>query len=113
MEITEVAGIDITFPTRATPNPTQDITDLQYWLDILPYTEDKTAAGYVVYPKVGVIIPLVRPNSNDLEKIKVGELFDHYKYLEEGALHYVGAAPDQGIGNMVLAVHSSFSKKNI
>lgn len=113
MEIQEVAGIDITFPSRATPNPTQDITDLDYWLDILPYIEDKTAAGYVVYPKVGVIIPLVRPNNDDLEKIKVGELFDHYKYLEEWALHYVGAAPDQGIGNMVLAVHSSFSKTNI
>lgn len=102
--------IDTQFPTRATPNPTQDITDLSYRKDTLPYEQDKTAAGYVVYPKQGVTIPLVWPNSIDLEKIKVGDLFDHYKYLEEWALHYVGHAPDQGIWNMVLAVHSSFAK---
>jgi sortase (surface protein transpeptidase) len=102
--------IDTTFPTRAIPNPTQDITDLSYRKDTLPYEQDKTAAWYVVYPKQWVAIPLVWPNSADLQKIKVGDLFNHYKYLEEGALHYVGNAPDQGIWNMVLAVHSSFAK---
>lgn len=47
--------IDTQFPTRATPNAEQNITDLSYWIDTLPdtasYNEDKTARGYVVYPK--------------------------------------------------------------
>ncbi len=112
MEIKQVPGMEIAFPHRALPNEKQDITDLTYWLDTLPHSEDKTAAWYVVYPKVGVTIPLVWPTNDDVEKIQVGDVFDHYKYLEAGALHYVGNAPDQGIGNMVLAVHSSFAKND-
>ena len=102
--------IDTTFPKRAKPNPTQEIIDLDYRIQTLPYDQDKSAAWYVVYPKSWVTIPLVRPDNNDIEKIKVGEIFNHYKYLEEWALHYVWYAPDQWIWNMVLAVHSSFAK---
>lgn len=112
LEILPSATIDTTFPTRAKPNNTENITDLSYWLDTLTHEEDKTAAWYVVYPKVGVTIPIVWPDDADVKKIQAAELFDHYKYLENGALHYVGNAPDQGIGNMVLAVHSSFAKSD-
>lgn len=107
-----VPWIETTYPTRAKPNLDESITNLDYRIQTLPYDQDKSAAWYVVYPKAWVTIPLVRPDSNDLEKIKVGELFNHYKYLEEWALHYVWNAPDQGIGNMVLAVHSSFAKND-
>lgn len=104
--------IDTAFPSRATPNPEQNITNLTFRLATLPYDQDKTAAWYVVYPKVWVTIPLVWPNASDLEKIKFGNEFNHYTYLEQGALHYVGNAPDQGVGNMVLAAHSSFAKQD-
>jgi sortase (surface protein transpeptidase) len=112
MEIKQVAGVDITFPSRAKPDAKQEITDLNYWLETLPHEQDKNNAGYVVYPKIGMITPLVRPDDNDISKIKIGDVFDHYKYLEEGALHYVGKGPDEGVGNMVLAVHSSFAKND-
>jgi sortase (surface protein transpeptidase) len=104
-----VPWIDTTYPTRATPNLDESITDLDYRIKTLPYDQDKSAAWYVVYPKLGVTTPLVRPKDWDVKKIQVGEMFDHYKYLEEWALHYVWDAPDQWIGNMVLAVHSSFA----
>lgn len=108
----QYSSIETTFPTRAQSNLEQNITDLSYWLDVLPYEEDKGAEGYIVYPKQWVIAPLVWPDADDIEKIKVGELFDHYKYLQNGALHYVWTAPDQGIGNMVVAAHSSFAKSD-
>lgn len=108
-----VPWIDTTYPTRATPNLEQNITDLDYRIQTLPYDQDKSAAWYVVYPKAWVTIPLVWPDNTDIEKIKVWELFNHYKYLEEWALHYVWDAPDQWIGNMVLAVHSSFAKNDL
>lgn len=105
------SSIDTQFPAWAKPNPTQDITDLNYRKQTLP-VQDQSAAGFVVYPKEWVTIPLVRPDKDDLEKIKVGDIFNHFKYLENGALHYVGNAPDQGIWNMVLAAHSSFNESD-
>ncbi len=107
-----VPWVDTTYPTRATPNLDESITDLDYRIKTLPYDLDKSAAWYVVYPKTWVTVPLVRPDTNDVEKIKVWEIFNHYKYLEDGALHYVWDAPDQWIWNMVLAVHSSYLKND-
>lgn len=107
-----VPWVDTTYPTRAKPNLDESITDVNYRIQTLPYDQDKSAAWYVVYPKVWVTVPLVRPDDGDIKKIQIGELFNHYKYLEDGALHYVWYAPDQWIWNMVLAVHSSYFKND-
>lgn len=107
-----VPWVDTTYPTRATPNLDESITDVNYRIQTLPYDQDKSAAWYVVYPKAWVTIPLVRPDDGDIKKIQVGELFNHYKYLEDGVLHYVWYSPDQWIWNMVLAVHSSYLKND-
>jgi hypothetical protein len=81
-------SIDSEYPSRATPDESQSITDLQHRVAILPYAEDKHRDGYVVYPKHGITVPLSTPTASDHEKIRMGQMFDHYPYLEQGALHY-------------------------
>ncbi len=111
VEVLNNPGVEIEYPTRARPNPEQNITDLSYWVnDVLPYAEDRDEDRYIVYPKHGIVVPVLTPNATDQKLIDQGEMFNHYPYLEEGALHYFGYDPHQWIGNMVIAGHSSFNK---
>lgn len=104
VEVLNNPGVEIEYPTRARPNPEQNITDLSYWVnDVLPYTEDRDEDRYIVYPKHGIVVPVVTPNATDQKLIDQGEMFNHYPYLEKGALHYFGYDPHQGVGNMVIA----------
>lgn len=89
IEVLNAPGVEITYPTRAKPNPEQNITDLSYWVnEVLPYAQDRNASKYIVYPKHGIVVPVLTPNANDQVLIDQGEMFDHYPYLEKGALHY-------------------------
>ncbi len=113
IEVENNAGVDIQFPTWAKPNPDQDITDLSYRVnDVLPFAEDRNAPKYIVYPKHGIVVPVVLPNASDKALIDRGEMFNHFPYLQVGALHYFGFDPQQGYGNMVIAWHSSYNKSD-
>ncbi len=103
--------IDYWFPTWVKANPWN--RDLDFWLQTLPYEQDKHGSWYLVYPKYGIIVPLLTPNASDHEKILQWENFNHFPYLQNGALHYFGKDPSEGKGNMVVAAHSSFEKSDI
>lgn len=108
--IIQTPGIDIAFPSRAQVGDNTDILDPSFWIETLPHTKDKRAAGYLVYPKTsGVTIPIVFLNPKDITLVTAGQAFNHNKYLQEGILSYVWALPDQGVGNAVFAVHSSYA----
>lgn len=104
-------AVETAFPSWAVPDAQQEKTDLNYWVnDVLPFTQDKHANRYLVYPKSGIVLPILVPTADDAAKIKNGEVFNHYPYLEQGGLFYYGSAPSEGKGNMVIAAHSSFGK---
>lgn len=113
VEIEESPHIDLTFPIRAQPNLSQDITDLSYRVhEVLPFEEDKKADMYLVYPLHGIVVPILQPTQDDRERIRTNEPFNHFTYLERWALHYYGNSPDKQSGNMVVAAHSSFKKED-
>ena len=111
VETVDNPSVETTYPERAQPDDTQSITDLSHWLDILPYEQDMNRYGYVVYPEHGIVTPFDTPSADDTQKIKNGKKFDHYPYLDNGALHYRGKDPTQWTAwNMVIAAHSSYLK---
>lgn len=113
IEVVHNSAVEIEYPSWAAPNPAQDQTDLSYWVnDVLPYAEDRDEDAYLVYPKHGIVVPVLRPTADDQAQIDMGEMFNHYPYLEQGALHYYGYSPDEAISNMVIAAHSSFKKNS-
>ncbi len=113
VEVVTNPGVETAFPTWAKPNPDQNITDLAYWVDdVLPFAEDRNADKYIVYPKHGVIVPVLTPSASDQKLIDKWEMFNHFPYLEKGALHYFWYDAHQGYGNMVIAWHSSYNKNS-
>lgn len=103
-------SIESTYPDRANPNEEQDIVDLQHRVDIIPFSQDKNRNWYIVYPKHWVVTPLSTPSYSDTQKIRNGEMFNHYPYLDEWGLHYWWKDPSEGEWNMVIAAHSSYIK---
>jgi hypothetical protein len=61
-----------------------------------------------VYPKYGIVVPVLIPSYTDQAFLNQGQNFDYYSYFARGAFHYYGLSPEQGPGNMVIAAHSSF-----
>lgn len=110
IEVLERTDAEIEYPFWVAPNPEQNITDLNHRVETLPYSQDKNRYWYVVYPKHGLTVPLDTPSMSDINKIQSGQAFNHYPYLEDGALHYRGSSPMEWNGNMVIAAHSSFGK---
>lgn len=113
IEILPWAQRDTAFPQRAKPDIDYQHTDIDYRIHhVLPYPEDKNASAYIVYPKLGVIIPVLIITDNDQVLLRSKQWFDHYKYLRWGSLHYLGNSPSQWNGNMVIAAHSSYYHKD-
>ena len=91
------------FPERAKPMKS---TNLEDRLEILP-TWDRGERRFIVYPSIWIIAPLLDISDWDADFVERNKKFDHYKYLENGVLQYVG--PDFGeIGTAIIAGHSSF-----
>lgn len=57
-------------------------------------------------------MPVLTPNQSDADLIRAGKAFNHYPYLEKGALHYFGTSPSRGAGNLSIAAHSSYLKQD-
>lgn len=111
IEVVNEPWIDLTYPSRAQPNPEQDNTDLDYWVnEVLPFDQDKDADTYLVYPEHWIVVPIVQPTQADQALINKGESFNHYPYLENGWIFYYGSSPVQSKGNMVIAAHSSYKE---
>jgi len=103
-------SIESEYPTRAKPDKTQSITDLQYRVDTIPFPWADQASAYIVYPRHGITVPISTPNETDQDLIRNGKAFNHYPYLDKWWLHYRGNNPEEGNGNMVIAAHSSYIK---
>ena len=73
-------AVDTTPPTRFKPSNTKD---LNYWLNVLPFKEDKTKDSYIVLPSVGLISPIVYipEDSNEYKAAKRGEYVDMNKFF--------------------------------
>ena len=106
-------NVSYEYPTWAKMNPETDKTSLAYWVKkVLPYAQDRNKSAYLVYPKAGIIVPVLNPSASDAALIKQWKAFNHYPYLENGALHYFGIWPSAWAGNMSIAAHSSYLKQD-
>ena len=113
IEVIPSDNVSYEYPTWAKMNPEMDKTSLAYWVKkVLPYAQDRNKSAYLVYPKAGIVVPVLNPSANDAALIKQWKAFNHYPYLENGALHYFGIWPSVGIGNMSIAAHSSYLKQD-
>lgn len=109
IEIIRWANRTVEYPERAKPDVDYKNQAIEYRMnDVLPFSEDRDKDAYIVYPKLGVIVPVLTINEDDKKLIREKKWFDHYKYLEWWSLHYVWNSPSQWDGNMVIAGHSSF-----
>ncbi len=102
--------IESEYPNWFQPDESQSIKDLQHWVNLIPFNEDKTRESYIVYPKHWMVSPISIPSNDDTKKIENWEMFNHYPYLDNWALHYRWNNPTQGNWNMVVAAHSSYLK---
>jgi len=109
VEVVDSPHVYIEYPDWARPNPGQNITDVDYWVNhVLPHEESRGHDTFLVYPKHGIVTPVLVPNETDQKLISNAKNFNHYKYLEQGALHYFGSRPNEDrVGNMVIAAHTS------
>lgn len=66
--------------------------DISYWLDVLPYDQDKNADRYIVLPRVGVVAPImqVARDSVDYDAMIDGREINVRSYLANGVLQHVG-----------------------
>lgn len=85
-----------------------------YWIDKIPYEQDKNATGYIVIPRIWVVSPIIDiPSvSSDFAEVNRGLSIDFNSYLQRGSVHF----PSAGLGeywNTVIAWHSSYWKKDI
>lgn len=70
MQTIKSSAIDSKYPTRATFDPNLTHTDLSYWVNtVLPYEKDRSAEAYLVYPKYGIVVPILKPTSADQQRI--------------------------------------------
>ncbi len=94
----------------------QDIVskDINFWLDRLPYEEDKKRNRYIVIPRIGVVAPInnIYEDNDDYERIKFGKAFELNKYLQSWILRYPMTGHPGKNGNMVLFGHSSYLKSD-
>lgn len=109
IEVIRWANRTVDYPERAKPDIDYKNQNIEYRMnEVLPYDEDRNKDAYIVYPKLGVIVPVLTINEEDKKLVREKKWFDHYKYLEWWSLHYVWNSPSQWDGNMVIAGHSSF-----
>jgi LPXTG-site transpeptidase (sortase) family protein len=84
-----------------------------YWIDRLPYKQDKNADQYLVLPRLGIVTPIADIPSTDsaYNDLFAGLSVDFNTYLQNGVVHYPSAKP-WNTGNVVLAGHSSYWKSD-
>jgi LPXTG-site transpeptidase (sortase) family protein len=84
-----------------------------YWINRIPYEQDRNLDTYVVIPRLWIVTPLVdlAKGSLDLQKTLQGLSIDLNPYLQNWVLHYPGTNA-WDTGNVVVAWHSSYRKKD-
>ncbi len=101
--------VDSTYPDWFAPDLLLVNQDINHWIDILPYSEDKSHTRYVVAPLQWAIVPVITVTGEDQEDVLNWWDIDIMSYLENGALHHPWTRwPREQSGNYVLAGHTSY-----
>jgi len=103
------AGVQITIPSYIQPDLSQSNLDIDYWISTLP-AKYQSENEYFIYPKAGIIIPIVNFSPADKRIVDQWLSVDHFTYLEKGAVHHRWKKPQQWKGNFTIAGHTSFEK---
>jgi sortase (surface protein transpeptidase) len=105
------AKVDTTPPKRFKPSNTKD---LNYWLNVLPFKEDREKESYIVLPSVGIIAPIIYipEDSNDYKAAKRGESVDMNRYFLGGVSLYPTSALPWNVGNAIIWWHSNYRYKD-
>lgn len=100
---------DTDYPSWFQPNESQDIWDLNYWLNILPFSGDRQHDSYLVVPKAWAIAPIYTMPDEEIQNLLWWDLIDYNSYLERGVLQHPGTpGPEESDGNFVIAGHTSY-----
>lgn len=84
--------------------------DIDHWMNVLPYPQDRWQQTYLVIPTLGIVVPVqyIPPGTNDFDRMIQGRNIDLNTYLQDGILHYPMSAWVAQEGNMVLFGHSNY-----
>lgn len=90
--------------------------DLSYWLNKLPYEQDKKENEYIVLPSIGMIVPIksVENNNSDYDKLINWKEIEFNNYLKNWAMKYPWTSSNSywELWNTVIFWHSSYWKKD-
>ncbi len=101
-------GIETSYPTWFKANLAQDEWDLEHWLSLLAFEEDRHQPLYLVVPRIGVIVPIHSIGDNSISHY-LAHPADYFRYLEKGIVQHPGTiSPLSWTGNYVLAGHTSY-----
>lgn len=100
-------SVDTSIPDWFTP---QETKDLNYWLWVLPYQEDRGRDQYMVIPAMWLITPIneLEKTSADYKAAARWGAFDYDSYLESWPTIYPGTASVWATGNSFIFAHSNF-----
>ena len=101
--------VQITIPAYIQPDLSQSNLDIDYWISTLP-AKYQSESEYFIYPKAGIVIPIVNFSPEDKRIVDQWLAVDHFPYLERWAVHHRWKKPQQGKGNFTIAGHTSFEK---
>lgn len=64
--------------------------DIDHWMNVLPYPQDRWQQTYLVIPTLGIVVPVqyIPPGTNDFDRMIQGRNIDLNTYLQDGILHY-------------------------
>lgn len=84
--------------------------DISYWLDVLPFEEDKNADMYVVLPTIWVVTPVifVPEGTKDYKDMVAWKQIEINNYLDRWVMHYPRSGMPWDIANPVIFGHSNF-----
>lgn len=85
-----------------------DRTDWSYWESVIPYEVDKGRDSYVVVPKIGLVVPISTPTTEQLQQYKNAkpDLNQLLSYFDNGVFAHPGSSRLWS-GNYVVGWHSS------
>jgi sortase (surface protein transpeptidase) len=104
-------NMDIEIPRYTRPDFRQENLDIAYWISLLP-TEYQDENEYFIFPKAGMVVPIVNMTAEERLVLSQGKAIDYLPYLQQGALHHRGKKPFQGPGNFTLAGHTAYYKND-
>jgi len=107
----EAAGLDYTTPAWFRPQDQNSAPEnIDFWLDILPHGQDKSAQTYLVIPGLGLITPIVDipQGTADYKNMLAGLQIPINNYLQGWIIEYVGSVEPWYWGKRVDFGHSNY-----